>query len=463
MSSTGEFPAIVTEIGGVQMRLVTPNQLRNAVTRKLVEPSTLIVYETSASQSEEIFAGECELLIPIFEKEGIAPAAPLPTGSPTVPPTAASPEPSKEEESDPAETALPAEDDKATTGDATQSAKQPWGEPDESAAEEPVVERVEDNTGRDEATGSPPVGGDEGDSGEDEDGTDGGPAWRTPLLIGLAIAAFFAAYASGSFSEPAEPEPESRAYFAVSDLNVRGEPSGESEKLGMLERNDEIAGYRLEENPNWVKVTSQQHKGGYLSYKYLSETRRPFLEKATWETFRTVQNGSVYISPDVGSDIVALLDFPSEVVVRGSISSEFAEVFNSEWDTPVAYVEWNAFGGENGIGDPREIRVINNCSTTKNFTLSYFESGRNRRVDTFWEYRPNLRSFARNDFKRIKTTSSEIYYFDLGSGFHLLNRRTVRWTSKDNLRVNGVAKKASRATPRAAGPGTYEITFCGGN
>ena len=90
MSSTGEFPAIVTEIGGVQMRLVTPNQLRNAVTRKLVEPSTLIVYETSASQSEEIFAGECELLIPIFEKEGIAPAAPLPTGSPTVPPTSLS-------------------------------------------------------------------------------------------------------------------------------------------------------------------------------------------------------------------------------------------------------------------------------------------------------------------------------------------------------------------------------------
>ncbi|MEM1194963.1 MAG: hypothetical protein AAGH57_02570 [Pseudomonadota bacterium] len=463
MSSYGEFPAVVIDIGGVQIRLVTPRQLSNAVTRKRVEPSTLIIYEKSASQSEEIFAGECELLIPIFEKEGISQPAPAPK-----PPA---PIDNNQYQSDGSQTPPPddGQDREQTPGESetdedASSPKKPWGEPDEGGTADPIVNGGEDKTEKGHGTTPTP-----GDDGEDKkDGDDDEPSKFSGTLIagivGFVGLAGILVFALQSESEPEIVEPPSETYFSMSGLSVRKIPTTESgEKVeDFLERNEEIEGYRLPGNRDWVKITSGPYTGKHVSYKYLDTEKRVFVDKSTGrqEPYPVVKDTKAYASPDNKNDLVASIDFPASVEVIGSISSQTAEVFNANWPTPIAYVPWDAFGGEGGVGAAREIRVVNNCLGTQNFTLSYFENGQNRRVNSFWEYTRNMQAFARYDFKRIKATSAEIYYYDLGPGFHLLNRRNVLWTSKDRLRVNGVAKKASTATPRATGPGTYEITFC---
>lgn len=407
MSSNADFPAVIANIAGKPLRLVTTKQWRSVIRNKQIERDTVITYEAGEARSEALPAGQCELLVPIFEE--ILGPEPEPVAPPPAPVPEPEPEPgpTKSPERDPERKAQP------KTTPPIELVPEPEPEPNPAPPSPPPPE-------------PPPPGN----------------PWKIPGLIAIVVVvSMFLA-----FMFDLSRSNDSR-FYAKSNITVRSGASASSIELGQLTRNDDVAGVVSEDNPNWIRIVEGQYTGGFVSRKYVSEERRDPLRSDLFDEYITVNASFVYPRPNTNSASVETLPKFSRVYVTGSYTNDFAEVVRNDLSEPIGYVPWAAFGGENAQSRGRPLRVRNRCRTTRNIAFSVEVDGVRKNGD-YWVLRGGHDNYiSLKPGAPMNVTSSHIFYEDLGSSFHTKRSRAVSASGKDHVNVNGQRRKMTLVAP----------------
>jgi len=93
---------------------------------------------------------------------------------------------------------------------------------------------------------------------------------RRLLLIVLLLAACQTAAPPPEQAEAPPPKPESTVYVTASTLNVRREPSANSDVIGQVKRGQMLT--VIESTQGWVSVRLPDQRGGWVSQKHVSAT-----------------------------------------------------------------------------------------------------------------------------------------------------------------------------------------------
>jgi hypothetical protein len=435
MSDTGAIPIITARIGDRQRRLSTPKQWRLAIHNGDLTRESPIQYELGLRQ-EEMLAGDCPELTALFD-ELLGPVQSVPTISPPPPPPPPAPPPTPSSE--------------IST------------EPDDEADDEEEFEQEQVASDQDE---------DQPEQAYNPVTPSVSEGFWTPKTIGIAVIAVFAilVWASRSTSNsgpPADPSTEQAASAAPAEeqgsrfytrrtMQISASPHDGAPSAGKLGRGQEVFGV-YDSTAGWVRLTGGS--SGYVPASALQDSAPPPLDGTAADDYFALEPAPILSAPTYGSTELGTLAAGAKVSVFGTVNNEFAEYAMD--DGSIGYVRWDVFGGVGGKGRRAWLEVSNRCDTYKNLSFSLVVDGERINYSTYWSFPPGMTdSINFENGPRIEVDSAELYYRDLGEGFHLEPFVTVVGVGVDQVRVNGELKEMKRLVPVATDEGAYRVTFC---
>ena len=245
-----------------------------------------------------------------------------------------------------------------------------------------------------------------------------------------------------------EPACQALSYYAVREANVRKSPIGTAEVATRLARAEMVSGCLVPDasgsDKQWLSVEGGPHAGGYVSQVNLALLAPPVPDREIAGTFFTITSSSVLTKPAPEADRLAFITPGQSFEVLASVG-DYAEVGLKQGG--VGYVEWSAFGGIGGEGEPRQLYVVNRCNDPIRFALPYDTSGNWLVNAPVWDYVGSQRSYpgigGYPTTKRIWLSNTQIYFYQFEGEF--ASASSLQAFSSEMANVDGKPVKLRRA------------------